>query len=102
MIATIFNGDGNLANLVPMNSNLNRGAWEAMERDWADQLSRNYKVDVSISVVYPDGNTSLRPESFVIETLVTDPTTGAELGGQVTHFYNVSGQVYEKIQLNNQ
>lgn len=102
MIATIFNGDGNLANLVPMNSNLNRGPWESMERDWADLLTQNYKVDVSISVVYPDGNASLRPERFIIETLVTDSTTGAKLAEQVTHFDNVPGQVYEKIQLNNQ
>lgn len=28
LIASIFNGSGNLDNLVPMDSNLNRGAWK--------------------------------------------------------------------------
>jgi hypothetical protein len=99
LIATIFNGDGNLANLVPMNSNLNRGPWESMERDWADLLSQNYKVDVSISVVYPDGNASLRPESFTIKTVVSVPNTGTELASEITNFDNAIGQVYEKIKL---
>ena len=99
LIATIFNGDGNLDNLVPMNRNLNRGPWESMERDWADLLEKNYDVEVTISVVYPDGSSSLRPESFTIKTVVTDPDTGIELANEITNFDNVSGQTYERIKL---
>lgn len=99
LIATIFNGDGNLDNLVPMNRNLNRGPWESMERDWASLLEKNYNVEVSISVVYPEGSSSLRPEKFIIETLVTDPNTGVEIANEITHFKNVSGQTYNCIKL---
>ena len=53
LIATIFNGDGNLANLVPMNRNLNRSALESMEADWA-RLLLGYDVEVKIEVFYDD------------------------------------------------
>lgn len=101
LIATIFNGDGNLDNLVPMNRNLNRGPWESMERDWAELLGKNYDVEVSISVVYPNGSNSLRPERFIIETVVIDPATGKKLADQTTLFDNLPNQVYEKIRLSN-
>lgn len=99
LIATIFNGDGNIDNLVPMNRNLNRGAWESMEKDWADLLERNYDVEVTISVVYPEGSSSLRPESFSIRTIVTDPNTGVKMADEITDFYNIPGQTYERIKL---
>lgn len=48
LIATIFNGDGNLDNLVPMNRNLNRGPWESMEREWAKLLETQYLSTYSV------------------------------------------------------
>lgn len=53
----------------------------------------------TISVVYPDGNASLRPESFTIKTVVSDPNTGVELASEITNFDNAAGQVYEKMKL---
>lgn len=50
-------------------------------------------------LVYPDGSSSLRPESFTIKTVVTDPDTGIELANEITNFDNVSGQTYERIKL---
>lgn len=82
-----------------MNRNLNRGPWEAMERDWADLLDKKYDVEVSISVVYPEGSNSLRPESFIIETIVTDPATGKKLANQTTIFDNLPDQIYKKIKI---
>ncbi len=31
LIASVFNGPGERLNLLPMNGNLNKGAWKAME-----------------------------------------------------------------------
>lgn len=99
LIATIFNGDGHLDNLVAMNRNLNRGAWESMEKDWASLLEQGYGVNVSIQIKYPNGNVSLRPESFSIRAIVTDPQSGKQLADQITKFNNCRGQKYTKIEL---
>ncbi len=64
LIATIFKGPGERLNLVPMDSNLNRGAWKAMENSWSEALSQGKEVSVQIKPHY-DG-TSLRPDSFEV------------------------------------
>jgi len=72
IFATIFNGSGDLANLVPMNRNLNRGQWEVMESYWNDLLKNSKIADVHVEIKlnYPSkGGT--RPESFEIISTVT-------------------------------
>lgn len=72
MIATIFNGSGNIDNLVPMDSNLNRGKWKVMENEWKLALSppEPQKVEVKIKPIY--GNDSQRPESFEVKYKIGD------------------------------
>ena len=75
LIATIFNGDRILDNLVPMNRILNRGPWESMEREWT-KLLETHDVHVEIGVVYPSNSSSLRPDSFIVQTTVINRDTG--------------------------
>lgn len=72
IFATIFNGSGDLANLVPMNRNLNRGQWEVMESYWDELLHNSQIADVSVEIKlnYPS-NGGKRPESFTITAKVT-------------------------------
>ncbi|WHY27128.1 DNA/RNA non-specific endonuclease [Bacillus wiedmannii] len=70
LIATIFKGSGNMDNLVPMNSNLNRGEWKKLENEWANALNDGDKVRVKITPNY-SGN-SKRPDSFVIRYKIGD------------------------------
>ena len=65
LIASIFEGSGDLDNLVPMNSSLNKGDWKAMENTWSRALGSGKKVTVKINPIYKD--TSLRPSSFKVE-----------------------------------
>jgi hypothetical protein len=62
LIATIFRGPGERINLVPMDSNLNRGAWKAMENSWSGALASGKQVEVKIDVVY--GQNGVRPTRF--------------------------------------
>ncbi|MCA6223136.1 DNA/RNA non-specific endonuclease [Photorhabdus sp. UCH-936] len=62
LIATIFNGPGEKLNIVPMDSNLNRGAWKKMENRWANALKEGKQINVKIEPVY-SGN-SQRPTSI--------------------------------------
>ncbi|WP_368665663.1 DNA/RNA non-specific endonuclease [Macrococcus sp. DPC7161] len=56
LIASQFGGSGDLDNLVPMNSKINRvnGKWYDMEKDWADALKETppKKVQIKIEPVY--------------------------------------------------
>lgn len=65
LIASRFNGSGNLDNLVPMDGNLNQGAWKTMENTWADALANGKTVDVNIEAVY--SGVSQRPTEFIVE-----------------------------------
>lgn len=65
----MFEGSGDIDNVVAMNSQINRksGAWYEMEQEWKAALSENppRKVsNVKIEPVY-SGN-SLRPDKFNI------------------------------------
>lgn len=64
ILATRFDGPTDAFNLVPQDSNLNRGAWKAMENSWADGLSNGQDVKVMVEPVY--GDDTIRPESFEV------------------------------------
>ncbi|MEH7650659.1 T7SS effector LXG polymorphic toxin, partial [Bacillus safensis] len=69
LIASIFKGSGDIDNLVPMNSQINRsgGKWYTMEQEWLAALKEvpPQHVEVSIRPIY-EGD-SLRPDGFVVE-----------------------------------
>ncbi|EKT4465056.1 DNA/RNA non-specific endonuclease [Pseudomonas putida] len=44
LIASVFNGAGERLNLLPMNGNLNKGAWKAMENTWTSALKQGQTV----------------------------------------------------------
>lgn len=68
LIATIFHGPGDRINLVPMNGNLNVGAWKRMENSFADALKAGKSVDVDIKAVY--SGSSQRPTHFVVDSVI--------------------------------
>ncbi|CNK65880.1 HNH endonuclease domain-containing protein [Yersinia enterocolitica] len=83
LLASIFDGPGEKLNLVPMDANLNKGAWKKMENSWAKALEDGKPVKVKINPIYTgDSN---RPSSFEIKC-----TIGNERP-VVTGFKNVSG-----------
>lgn len=82
LIATRFNGSGSLDNLVPMDSNLNRGKWRLMEDEWAKALGAGKEVSVKIEVVY--SGLSQRPTEFIVNYWID--------GNQITKiFLNIAG-----------
>ncbi|WP_220125622.1 DNA/RNA non-specific endonuclease, partial [Xanthomonas oryzae] len=64
LVASIFDGPGEKLNLVPMNSNLNKGAWKTMENTWASALKEGKSVNVKIEPIY-SGNSS-RADRFLV------------------------------------
>ena len=62
LIASIFDGLGEKLNLVPMDGNLNKGAWKQMENAWAKALKEGKQVNVKIEPVHIGD--SVRPDSF--------------------------------------
>ncbi|QHM73277.1 16S rRNA endonuclease CdiA [Mixta intestinalis] len=65
LIASIFNGPGEKLNLLPMDGNLNKGAWKQMENTWAKALSEGKEVKVNIQPSYTGNN--VRPDKFYVE-----------------------------------
>ncbi|WP_263058610.1 DNA/RNA non-specific endonuclease [Pectobacterium sp. F1-1] len=65
LIASIFNGPGEKLNLVPMDGNLNKGAWKQMENTWANALKDGKAVDVNIQPMYSGNNT--RPDRVIVQ-----------------------------------
>ena len=76
LIANWFRGPNEAINIVPMRKSLNRnvtdptiidptgkGAWLAMEREWANALKADKKVSVKIEVKYSNDR---RPTGFVV------------------------------------
>ncbi|WP_392552716.1 DNA/RNA non-specific endonuclease [Orbus wheelerorum] len=72
LIAAIFNGSGEKINMLPMNSNLNRGAWKQMENTWAKALQDGKTVNVKIEPLYE--GTNLRPDSFKVKYVIDGKT----------------------------
>ena len=68
LIGRQFGGVSEAANLVPANSALNNGAYKALEARWAKALNETPPVDIRImiEVKYNPGNTSIRPDEFVV------------------------------------
>jgi filamentous hemagglutinin len=64
LIASIFDGPGEKLNLVPMDGNLNKGAWKQMENTWANALKDGKPVNVKIEPVY--SGDSVRPDKFTV------------------------------------
>ena len=62
LIASILNGSGEKINLLPMNSNLNRGVWKKLENGWAKSLQEGKTVKVKIEPLYE--GTDIRPYKF--------------------------------------
>lgn len=70
LIANMFKGSGNIDNLVPMSSKLNRagGDWYKMEKEWANALLDGKKVSYNIYVKYK-GDSKV-PDSFVVKYFI--------------------------------
>jgi hypothetical protein len=79
LIASIFGGAGEQINLVPMDANLNMGAWRSMEAGWASELEAGNGVAVQVQPIYT--GTSLRPDAFGVIYQVNG-------GRPVTRFFN--------------
>ncbi|MEE5066535.1 DNA/RNA non-specific endonuclease, partial [Pseudomonas alliivorans] len=52
LIASVFNGPGEKLNLLPINGNLNKGAWNSMENTWANALKDGKPLNVKIEPIY--------------------------------------------------
>ncbi|MGL4383364.1 MAG: DNA/RNA non-specific endonuclease, partial [Bacilli bacterium] len=70
LVGSQFNGSGQIDNLVPQSSIINRagGDWYKLEREWASALRDNKIVKFKIKLNYSQG--SLRPDSFVVEYFI--------------------------------
>lgn len=58
LIATIFNGSGDIDNLVPMNSTLNKSDYKKLENIWKKALQEGKQVNVKIEPIY-EGSTNV-------------------------------------------
>lgn len=67
LIASIFNGPGEGINMVPMDGNLNKGAWKAMENGWAKEVDKGNKVHVEINLSYGGSGPKARPDSLQVK-----------------------------------
>ena len=67
LIGTRFNGSGDIDNLVPQDSKINRsgGEWYKMESEWAKALDNGDEVVVNISPIYAAGGK--RPTNIKVE-----------------------------------
>nr|WP_261785738.1 DNA/RNA non-specific endonuclease [Macrococcus canis] len=74
LIASQFGGSGDLDNLVPMNSEINRagGKWFNMEKTWADALKETPPKKVQIKIEPIVSGDSLRPDEFNVYYTIGD------------------------------
>ena len=73
LLAKIFEGFTEGVNLVPMNSNLNRGAYAQFEAGLATALETpGTMISLQIEVIYEVGNNSVRPDRFLITGTITE------------------------------
>lgn len=56
LIASIFNRPREKLNILPINGNLNKGAWKSMENTWASALKDGKSVSVKIEPIYFGNN----------------------------------------------
>lgn len=90
LIGNRFGGSSEGVNLVPQNGNFNQGAYNQLEKQWADAIAEGKRVEVNIDLQYP--RSSSRPDSYSIEYKITDPRTGQEVIEEV-FFINRPGGV---------
>ena len=65
VIASIFDGPGEMVNLYPQNGNFNKGGWKQLKNSWAAALESGKKVEVKIELKYAgDG---VRPDKLQVE-----------------------------------
>ncbi|OMF94741.1 hypothetical protein BK144_08260 [Paenibacillus sp. FSL R7-0273] len=67
LIASRFNGSGELDNLVAMNGQINGsgGKWYELEELWANAIDKR-KLNVNVKIELKYSNNSLRPDEFLI------------------------------------
>ncbi|MFJ5965888.1 T7SS effector LXG polymorphic toxin [Bacillus sp. NPDC093026] len=74
LIASIFKGSGDIDNLVPMNSQINRsgGKWYEMEQEWLKALTSDppKRVEVVIKPIYSVD--SIRPTEFLVKYTIEE------------------------------
>ena len=71
VIASRFGGSGKIDNLVPMDSELNRGKYKAMENEMASEVEKGNTVDMKVRMKY-EGD-SERPSEIIVASRVTEP-----------------------------
>lgn len=67
LFATIFGGSGKIDNIVPMDSNLNRGRYKALENKWAGILKDNPNAKISVSITNIYSGNSARPTGIKVK-----------------------------------
>lgn len=67
IIASALNGAGEQINYVPMDSNLNRGAWKQMENIWVKVLKGPPSQDVKVDIEPVYEGESKRPVAFSVK-----------------------------------
>ena len=72
LIASIFMGSGDIDNLVPMNSNLNRGRWKTMENSWARALEKDKNAKIEVNIIADYGEDTQRPTAFFVSYRIND------------------------------
>lgn len=70
LIADLFGGDNSVANLVPMDSTVNRGSYKQVEQIWKKALESGQSVSGRIKIRYSDN--SFRPDEFDISSRLGD------------------------------
>jgi hypothetical protein len=61
-----FGIQGGPLNVVPGNANLNSSAYKAFENQLSGYVAEGRRVNASFNAVYNRGNTSVRPDAFVV------------------------------------
>lgn len=89
-----FFGDTPDEGIVPQIANLNRGAWKKMESEWADWIAEGARVDYRIAVDPPG---AVRPGTFQVVYVVSDPSTGEIIEMRDPTFANIAGQTFDRI-----
>ena len=65
-------GSGDIDNLVPMNSNLNRGRWKTTENSWARALEKDKNAKIEVNIIADYGEDTQRPTAFFVSYRIND------------------------------
>jgi hypothetical protein len=64
VIAKVLGGHGDIPNIVPINSTLNRGQLASLEKRIAQHVGRGGTADIHVKFNYAPGSTSFRPTAI--------------------------------------